>query len=153
MGFKRPESALVVIYDEEGKVLVMQRNDDPDFWQSVTGTMESDEVPIQTAAREVKEETSINIAALNLQLQDCRRVNQYEIRAMWLHKYPAGTKYNTEHVFTLQVPKGTDVALTEHSAYQWLKKADAVAKVWSPTNKEAIADFVPEKDLSSVQVN
>lgn len=147
MGNKRPESALVVIYAEDGKVLVMQRNDDAQFWQSVTGTMELDESPYLTAKREVREETGIDIDQQGLELVDCRRVNQYEIRAMWLHKYPVGTKYNTEHVFLLKVPANTAVTLTEHSAYQWMSKASAVAKVWSTSNKEAIADFVPNTGL------
>ena len=43
MTYKRPESVLVVLYNEHSQVLVMQRNDDPDFWQSVTGTIEADE--------------------------------------------------------------------------------------------------------------
>ena len=49
-----PESALVVIYNQAGQVLVMQRNDDPLFWQSVTGTRETAESPYQTAVREVR---------------------------------------------------------------------------------------------------
>ncbi len=38
MAYKRPESILVVIYARQsGRVLMLQRRDDPDFWQSVTG--------------------------------------------------------------------------------------------------------------------
>ncbi len=39
MSFKHPVSVLVVIYAEETKrVLMLQRRDDPEFWQSVTGS-------------------------------------------------------------------------------------------------------------------
>ena len=39
MAYKRPVSVLVVIYAEDTKrVLMLQRRDDPDFWQSVTGS-------------------------------------------------------------------------------------------------------------------
>jgi dATP pyrophosphohydrolase len=39
MSFKLPVSVLVVIYAEDTKrVLMLQRRDDPDFWQSVTGS-------------------------------------------------------------------------------------------------------------------
>ncbi|PVF13341.1 dihydroneopterin triphosphate diphosphatase, partial [Yersinia pestis] len=35
MNYKRPESVLVVIYAKSsGRVLMLQRRDDPDFWQS-----------------------------------------------------------------------------------------------------------------------
>jgi dATP pyrophosphohydrolase len=59
--YRIPQSALTVVYNRTGQVLVMQRNDDPKFWQSVTGTLEQGEKPIQTALREVLEETSIDI--------------------------------------------------------------------------------------------
>lgn len=41
MAYKRPVSALIVIYAQDtGLVLMLQRRDDPDFWQSVTGGLE-----------------------------------------------------------------------------------------------------------------
>lgn len=41
MAYKLPVSVLVVIYAEDTKrVLMLQRRDDPDFWQSVTGSLE-----------------------------------------------------------------------------------------------------------------
>ena len=43
MSLKRPESVLVIIYDQHHRVLVMQRDDDASFWQSVTGTIEIEE--------------------------------------------------------------------------------------------------------------
>ncbi|MBK0172420.1 dihydroneopterin triphosphate diphosphatase, partial [Salmonella enterica subsp. enterica serovar Infantis] len=39
--YKRPVSVLVVIFAQDTKrVLMLQRRDDPDFWQSVTGSIE-----------------------------------------------------------------------------------------------------------------
>lgn len=142
--YRRPESALVVIYDQQRRVLLMQRNDDSAFWQSVTGTLEPHELPIQTAMREVKEETGIDIQAAAYQLVDCQQTNQYEIRARWQHRYPPGTKTNTEYVFALQVSGDDKIYLTEHSDYQWLTKSQAMEKVWSNTNRQAICQFVPE---------
>jgi dihydroneopterin triphosphate diphosphatase len=138
-----PESALIVIYNQFGQVLVLQRNDDPSFWQSVTGTREKGETPVQTALREVKEETDIDIIASGYHLFDCELTNQYEIRACWRHRYPPDVKINTEHVFSLQVRADQAITLTEHSDYAWLPKHQALYKVWSPTNKTAIEQFVP----------
>jgi dATP pyrophosphohydrolase len=43
MQFKYPVSVLVVIYAQDTKrVLMLQRRDDPDFWQSVTGSLEEE---------------------------------------------------------------------------------------------------------------
>lgn len=144
MAYKRPESVLVVLYNEHHQVLVLQREDDPDFWQSVTGTMEDGERPIDTAYREVEEETGIALAASQHQITDCGQFNFYDIRPMWRYRYPPGTTQNKEHVFFAQVPSSSVIVLTEHLAYQWLSKADALNKVWSPTNRDAILAFVPE---------
>lgn len=149
MGFKRPESSLIVIYDKASNVLILQRNDDPLFWQSVTGTLEAGETPWQTAMREVAEETGINIQTLALKLVDCNCTNQYEIRDIWLYRYAPQVKFNTEHVFALQVSGTEPIILTEHSAYQWLDKQAAIEKVWSQTNKKAIQQFVPDKDAGN----
>jgi len=57
MAYKLPVSVLVIIYAEDTKrVLMLQRRDDPAFWQSVTGSLEEGETALQAAAREVKEE-------------------------------------------------------------------------------------------------
>lgn len=70
--YKRPVSVLVVIYAQDTKrVLMLQRRDDPDFWQSVTGSIEEGETALQAAVREVKEEVTIDIAAEQLTLIDC----------------------------------------------------------------------------------
>ena len=133
----------MVIYDVQHQVLVMQRNDDANFWQSVTGTLEQGEQPHAAAIREVLEETGIDIIEAGYALVDCHQVNRYLIRPRWRCRYPAGTLYNTEHVFVLQVATGTPIHLTEHSAMSWLSKSDALDKVWSDSNREAIERFVP----------
>lgn len=145
MSFKRPESVLVVLFDEQSQVLVLQRNDDPGFWQSVTGTIERGEHPFQTAMREVREETGIDLISGGYTLIDCRRTNQYAVRSRWLHRYPPGTVANTEYVFCAQVNRCETITLTEHSDYLWLSKSDALEKVWSDSNRDAIACFVPDR--------
>ncbi|MBU3022445.1 dihydroneopterin triphosphate diphosphatase [Aestuariibacter sp. A3R04] len=141
MAFKRPESVLVVLYDERHRLLLLQREDDADFWQSVTGTVEENELPEQTAIREVAEETGI-ILQPSL-LTDCRHINRYQIRERWLYRYPPGTCYNTEHVFCAQVSSKFPVKLTEHLAFEWLSKPAALARLWSPSNRLAVEAFVP----------
>jgi dATP pyrophosphohydrolase len=145
--YRIPQSALTVVYNRAGQVLVMKRNDDPEFWQSVTGTLEQGEKPIDTARREVLEETSIDITQSAYQLMDCHKINTYEIRDRWKHRYPPGTPYNTEHVFAVEVANDQGIVLTEHSAYLWLDKLTAMQKVWSDTNREAISLYVPDANI------
>ena len=142
-----PHSALTVVYNQSGQVLVMQRNDDSKFWQSVTGTLEQDEKPIETARREVLEETSIDINQSAYQLIDCQKINTYKIRERWKHRYAPNTPYNTEHVFAVEVANDQAIVLTEHSAFLWLDKLSAMQKVWSDTNREAISLYVPNANL------
>lgn len=151
MALKRPESVLVVLYNEHNQVLVLQRMDDANFWQSVTGTMEGCEAPIQTALREVYEETGVNLSfssnskgAFLQHLIDCRLVNQYSIRSEWRYRYGPGVDKNFEYVFCAQIPANSKIIMTEHTAYEWLSKEAAISKVWSPTNKTAIKQFVPQ---------
>lgn len=141
--FKRPESVLVVIYSRDsGRVLMLQRNDDPDFWQSVTGSLEAGESTEQTALREVREEVGIDIQAENLILQDCQRSVEFEIFTHFRHRYAPGTTHNLEHWFCLALPTEREVELSEHHAYQWLDKAQAAQLTKSWSNRQAIEEFV-----------
>ena len=56
---KQPISVLVVLHDGKGNILLIERADNVNFWQSVTGSIEEDESLSQTAVREVWEETGI----------------------------------------------------------------------------------------------
>lgn len=142
MALKRPESVLVVLYSAASNVLLLQRDDDADFWQSVTGTIEKGESAIQTAYREVAEETGLTLS-FPFDIADCRHVNQYRIRRQWLHRYPVGTEYNNEHVFCACISEQSPLTLTEHLSYEWLSKAEALKKAWSVSNRHAIEQFVP----------
>lgn len=135
----------MVIYDTDSRVLVLQRKDDPDFWQSVTGSLEQNEEKAQTAAREVLEETGIDIAAEGYKLVDHQITNQYIIRPLWRHRYAPGVTRNTESIFSVQVTSDKHpIMLTEHLSFEWLSKEQATQKVWSDTNRDAIARIVKD---------
>jgi 8-oxo-dGTP pyrophosphatase MutT (NUDIX family) len=58
-GTKRPVSVLVLIHTPALAVLLLERAAHPGFWQSVTGSQEDAEDLLETARREVLEETGI----------------------------------------------------------------------------------------------
>lgn len=144
MSFKIPQSVLVVIHTQALDVLLIQRTDAPDFWQSVTGSKDhEDEGFATTAAREVWEETGIDCrpgTLLASGLRDWQLENVYDIYPRWRHRYPPGVTRNTERLFGLQVPTGTPVRLSprEHTAWQWLPWQAAAEACFSPSNAEAI---------------
>ncbi len=103
MGRKIPISTLVLVYTRDLDVLLIERADFPGHWQSVTGSQEPGESLLETATRELREETGIDANAYG-GLADWRLENVYEIFPQWRHRYPPGTTHNTEHVFALEVP-------------------------------------------------
>lgn len=143
MKYKNPYSVLVVIYAENsGKVLMLQRQDDTEFWQSVTGTLEENETPWQTAVREVKEEIGIDILAENLPLFDCQTEIEFEIFPQFRYKYAPNITHAREHWFLLSLPTERTPILTEHFAFQWLSPKTAAALTKSPNNQAAIERYL-----------
>ncbi|WP_437612026.1 dihydroneopterin triphosphate diphosphatase [Erwinia sp. V71] len=143
MAYKQPVSVLVVIFARDTRrVLMLQRRDDPDFWQSVTGSVEAEETPAQTAAREVQEEVAIDIHAEQLTVVDCQRQIEFEIFSHFRHRYAPGVTHNHEHWFTLALPTERAITLSEHLAYQWLDAGDAAQLTKSWSNRQAIEEFV-----------
>jgi len=138
MNFKIPVSVLVVIHTPDNQVLLLERADHPGWWQSVTGSQDPDETLLQTAIREVREETGLDAEACLL--TDWGEANVYEIFECYRHRYAPGTTHNTEHVFGLEVPAPLPVCLApaEHLDYRWLPAEQAAAKCFSPSNAEAI---------------
>ena len=147
--YKTPISALVVIYTKQLDILLLSRADKSNFWQSVTGSLEQDESPIQTAKREVLEETGI--ICENFLLQDWNLSHEYEIFSHWQYRYAPGVKYNTEHIFGLELPKKMPVTLSpnEHIDFKWVSLEEAKKTVFSWTNVKALEKLYEIKLLAS----
>ena len=122
--------------------MLIERADKVNFWQSVTGSIDSvDEDLSVAAAREVLEETGIDVKSLPANsLQDMHHQIEYEIYPQWRQRYAPGVISNKEHWFSLLVPDNIPVILAprEHVAYQWLPFKEASRKCFSPSNGDAI---------------
>jgi dATP pyrophosphohydrolase len=145
--FKIPESVLVVIHTAQLEVLLIERADHPDFWQSVTGSRDRADEPLeQTARREVGEETGIVVGSPEVPLtalRDWNRQTVYDIYPHWRQRYAPGVTRNTEHVFGLCVPRDVPIRLAprEHRHYRWLPWQAAAAACFSPSNAAAIREL------------
>lgn len=134
--FKRPESVLVVVYARAGEVLLMERHQPPGWWQSVTGSLEADEMPWEAAVRELHEETGLAADGL-LDLG----VNQrFTIAPAWRERFAPEVTENLEHAFALRVAEPVAITLDpqEHLRYEWLPLPQAIERATSHTNRAAI---------------
>jgi dATP pyrophosphohydrolase len=137
--FKTPISVLVLIHTADLKVLLIERADKAGFWQSVTGSLETEDATLRdTSIREVMEETGLD--ATQFDLSDWHFSQTYEIYEHWRYRYAPGVTHNTEHIFGLELPKIVDIKLApnEHVAYEWVDWREAAKRVFSWTNVEAL---------------
>ncbi len=136
MTARRPVSVLIVVYAANGQVLGLKRKAPFDFWQSITGSLQPDELHPVAAHRELFEETGLS--GNGLVFTGTRRV--FEIDPRWRHRFGPGVTTNIEYEWRLRLPAPVDIRLNpaEHTEYEWLSRAEAEARFWSWTNKEAV---------------
>jgi dATP pyrophosphohydrolase len=135
---RRPESVLVVVHDDDARVLLLYRRD-LGFWQSVTGSLEWDETDLRrTAARELAEETGIAIDPAVL--RKWRVMHHFRILPSLASRFAPGVTHNTEHLFSVQVDGAVEVTLdpNEHLDYVWCDEAQALEMAWSWSNRLGI---------------
>ena len=135
---RRPESVLVVVYTDDGQVLLLQRRSPFEFWQSVTGSLDPGECPEEAARRELAEETGL---VARDRLLDRKLSRTFVIDPRWRDRYAKGVTENTEHEWHYRLAGVVDITLdaSEHKAFRWLPIDEAVETVWSWTNKEALS--------------
>jgi dihydroneopterin triphosphate diphosphatase len=153
LAYKIPISVLVVIHTPDLQVLLIERADRAGFWQSVTGSKDTLDEPLEvTAVREVREETGLD--ATRFRLINWHKHNLFEIFSRWSGRFPPGTTHNQEHIFSLELPAPQPVTLApkEHTQYLWLPWQAAAEKCFSWTNVDAIREL-PQRVLENSALN
>ena len=137
MSHKLPISVLVVVHTVQREVLLMERALRPGYWQSVTGSLDTMDEPLERAAkRELLEETGIDGG----RLERWSVTYTFEIYQQWRNRFAPGVIHNQENVFALELPQRTPVTLAqeEHTSFEWLPWRQAAAKCFSWSNRDAI---------------
>lgn len=126
---------LVVVHTAAGQVLMLERQEPAGYWQSVTGSLQWGETPLQAAHRELQEETGLDV-----EVTDCHRSNRFPIHPAWRARYSPHDLENTEHVFRAEVPGAVSIVINpkEHRRYRWLEREAAAACAFSSFNRDEI---------------
>jgi len=129
------------------EILLLHRKDKKNFWQSVTGSIEEGESPVNAAKRELLEETGIDHQ--EFLLLDWKFSQQYEIFPHWRYRYEPNVTHNIEHVFSVELPEKIIVNLepSEHKEYKWVPLHDAIKEVFSGTNADALKKLYEIKQI------
>ena len=115
----------------------MKRRQPFAFWQSITGSLDTGETPIETAARELHEETGIGDSDPPVATGIERT---FTIDPRWLDRYAPGTAENREHEFRIRIDRDREIRIDpeEHSDWRWVPVDEAIELVWSWTNRDAL---------------
>ncbi|MCA9752948.1 MAG: lipoyl(octanoyl) transferase LipB [Gemmatimonadetes bacterium] len=108
-----------------------------DFWQPVTGLLEAGEAPAAAAAREVREETGLALAA---EPADLGYVRDFRIEPEYLGDRGPHPWINREHAFAARIDPKAAITLspTEHDEYLWTDPETARQRLRWNGNRRAL---------------
>ncbi|MEA2162708.1 MAG: lipoyl(octanoyl) transferase [Thermoanaerobaculia bacterium] len=125
----------VLVHDRDRVLLLHRKPERGNFWQPITGSIEEGEQPIETARRELIEETGHSGEPIPLDLDQ-----SFMIESQFLAvKYPApiiASEAGFEFEMSRDVPIRIDAA--EHDAYGWFSFAEAYEKIRWTDDREAL---------------
>jgi len=116
----------ILVYNN--KILVIKRSpEDGGFWQTVTGTLEDGESLRSTLEREIEEEVGISKKHIK-QISD----------VVYKFNWDKNGWCQTDFVFVVLADTDKVVLSHEHIDYAWLDPEEAIERVKTQGNKEAI---------------
>ena len=99
-----------IIYNNEGKILLLQRKAD-DFYGGIlelpSGNVEKNETVNEGLIREIKEETGLDVKEIG------KFVNSFDYLS-------SSGKKSRQFNFEVETDNTTDIFLTEHDSFEWL---------------------------------
>ncbi|MGA8809560.1 MAG: NUDIX domain-containing protein, partial [Thermoanaerobaculia bacterium] len=125
----------VLVHDGERVLLLHRRPERGNFWQPITGSIEEGELPLDTARRELTEETGHSGEPEAIDLEQSFMIESHFLEA----KYPPPI-VASETAFVVEVPPGLPVRMdaAEHDNYGWFTFAEAYERIRWTDDREAL---------------
>ena len=134
-GFNNPKGTATAIVIQDGKLLLLKRNEEPykDQWDLPGGYMSKGEMPEETLRKELKEELGVDC---NLDF-----INWFPGTAIWKDK-----KYAIlSHAYLAEFKGEINLNKTENSELQWVPLQEVDPNTIAFDSNQAIVRFVKEK--------
>ena len=138
---RRPENIHVYLYRKnsggEYEYAIFQREDNPEWWQGISGGVEDGETARQAALREAYEEAGVPMDAPIYRLDTLSylpsNIFSEKTRALW------GKDVVVCPMYFFAIPFEGDIALSfEHLEARWLEYGEAEALVYFHDQKTAL---------------
>jgi lipoyl(octanoyl) transferase len=130
----------VVVHDGERVLLLHRRPERGNFWQPITGTIESGETPLAAARREVVEETGQAAEPLPLGI-----TQSFMIESQYLEARHPSPVIATETAFTTRLDSGVAIRVDalEHDDWGWFTLTEAYERIRWTDDREALERIAP----------
>jgi lipoyl(octanoyl) transferase len=134
----RPETlrlVKVLVHDENRILLLHRKPERGNFWQPITGSIETGELPLETARRELVEETGNPADPYELGL-----MQSFMIESAFLATRYASPIIASEIGYAASLDSRLPIRLdpTEHDAWGWFTFAEAYERIRWPDDREAL---------------
>jgi lipoyl(octanoyl) transferase len=125
----------VMIHDDQRVLLLHRRPERGNFWQPITGSIEEGETPIETARREIVEETGNPGDPDPLDLEQ-----SFMIESQYLAARHAGPIIASEVGFVAELPDTAIIRMDadEHDEYGWFTFGQAYERIRWSDDREAL---------------
>jgi len=126
----------VLVHDGDRVLLLHRRPNRGDFWQPITGSMEDGEASIDTAHREIVEETGHRATAVPIDL-----TQSFMIESSYLASHGYATPIVASEIcFRAELDSSLPIRLDrdEHDAFGWFTLAEAYERIRWTDDREAL---------------
>jgi lipoyl(octanoyl) transferase len=125
----------VMVHDDHRVLLLHRRPERGNFWQPITGSIEEGETPIETARREIAEETGHrgNPEALDLH-------QSFMIESQYLEARHPGPIIASEVGFVARLASAVPIQIDadEHDDFGWFTFSEAYERIRWTDDREAL---------------